>query len=91
MKNLCKIMVLLFVFSLILPTVCYADNPIVQTVYTADPAPMVYDGTCYIYTGHDEDTLVNNFFTMNDWRCYSSTDMVNWVDRGSPMSYATFS
>lgn len=68
----------------------WADNPIVQTLYTADPAPLVYEGVCYVYTTHDEDELVNNFFTMNDWRCYSSTDMVNWTDLGSPLSYRDF-
>jgi arabinoxylan arabinofuranohydrolase len=71
--------------------VCLADNPIVQTVYTADPAPMVYNGVCYLYTGHDADVTVNNFYTMNDWRCFSSTDMVNWTDLGSPLSYTAFS
>ena len=60
-----------------------ADNPIVQTIYTADPAPVVHDGVCYVYTGHDEDVLVKNFFTMKDWRCFSSTDMVNWTDHGA--------
>jgi MYXO-CTERM domain-containing protein len=69
----------------------FADNPIVQTSYTADPAPMVYDGTLYLYTSHDEDVTVNNFFTMNDWRLYSTVDMANWTDLGSPASYKTFS
>ena len=32
-----------------------AQNPIVQTCFTTDPAPMVHDGTLYVYTGHDED------------------------------------
>jgi len=68
-----------------------ADNPIVQTSYTADPAPMLYDGKVYLYTSHDEDVTVNNFFTMNDWRLYSTTDMVNWTDLGTPASYKTFS
>jgi MYXO-CTERM domain-containing protein len=72
------------------PARAFADNPIVQTIYTADPAPMVYDGKVYLYTGHDEDKLVNNFFTMNDWRVYSSADMVNWTDHGSPLSYKSF-
>ncbi len=91
MKKVCKIAALLSAITLFIPTVSYADNPIVQTLYTADPAPMVYNDTCYVYTGHDEDTLVNNFFTMNDWRCYSSTDMANWTDNGSPLSYSSFS
>ncbi len=68
-----------------------ADNPIVQTYYTADPAPMVHEGRVYLYTSHDEDVTVNDFFTMNDWRLYSTTDMVNWTDHGSPASYKTFS
>ncbi|XXV07811.1 glycoside hydrolase family 43 protein [Sorangium sp. So ce1335] len=67
-----------------------ADNPIVQTIYTADPAPMVHDGTLYLYTTHDEDTA-STFFSMNEWRVYSSTDMVNWTDRGSPLKFKDFS
>ncbi|NEA29892.1 glycoside hydrolase family 43 protein [Actinomadura bangladeshensis] len=66
-----------------------ADNPIVQHVYTADPAPLVYNGRVYLYTGHDEDG--STWFTMKDWRVWSSADMVNWTDHGSPLSLATFS
>ncbi len=68
----------------------YAQNPIVQTYFTADPAPMVYNGTVYVYTSHDEDSTVNNFFTMYDWRCYSSKDMVNWTDHGAVASLKNF-
>ena len=57
-------------------------NPIIQTNYTSDPAPMVYNDRVYLYTGHDEDRAT--WFTMNEWRCYSSADMVNWTDHGSP-------
>jgi hypothetical protein len=66
-----------------------AKNPVIQTMYTSDPAPMVYNDTVYLYTGHDEDG--STWFTMNDWRCYSSKDMVNWTDHGSPLSYKEFS
>ncbi|MFI1992953.1 glycoside hydrolase family 43 protein [Actinoplanes sp. NPDC020271] len=72
-----------------LPVAAHADNPIVQTIYTADPAPLVYNGRVYLYTGHDEDN--STYFTMKEWRVYSSADMVNWTDHGSPMSLATFS
>lgn len=67
-----------------------AQNPIIQTNFTADPAPMVYDGTVYLYSSHDEDSTVNNFFTMYDWRCYSSKDMVNWTDHGMVASLKDF-
>src|SRR6188768_3196542 len=68
-----------------------ADNPIVQTFYTADPAPMVHDGRLYLYTSHDEDVTVKDFYTMNDWRLYSTVDMVNWTDHGSPAGLKNFS
>jgi hypothetical protein len=80
----------LLVAASLFPALIVAQNPIIQTNYTADPAPMVYNGTVYLYTSHDEDVTVKNFFTMNDWRCYSSTDMVNWTDHGSILSYKTF-
>ena len=73
------------------PSPCRADNPIVQTSYTADPAPVVYGDRLYLYTSHDEDNTVDNFYTMNDWRVYSTVDMVNWTDHGSPGGYKTFS
>jgi len=67
-----------------------AANPIVQTIYTADPAPVVHDGVLYVFTSHDEDVLVNNFFTMRDWRCYSTTDLVNWTDHGAVATLKNF-
>ncbi|GAA4263303.1 family 43 glycosylhydrolase [Dactylosporangium darangshiense] len=73
----------------LLPAVARADNPIVQTIYTADPAPLVYNGRVYLYTGHDEDGSTN--YTMREWRVWSSADMVNWTDHGSPLSLASFS
>lgn len=68
--------------------VCNAANPIVQTNYTTDPAPMVYNDTLYVYTGHDEDKA--DFFWMQEWRAYSTTDMVNWTDHGSPLAIEDF-
>ncbi|KAK1979553.1 beta-xylosidase [Colletotrichum cereale] len=66
-----------------------ADNPIVQTVYTTDPAPMVYNNRVYVFTGHDEDGSTT--YTMRDWRAYSTSDMANWQDHGVVASLATFS
>lgn len=64
------------------------NNPIIQTNYTADPAPMVYNDRVYLYTSHDEDG--STWFTMNDWKCYSSSDMVNWTDHGSVLHFNEF-
>ena len=71
------------------PLAASAENPVVQTIYTADGAPMVWNDTFYLFTGHDEDNA--DYFTMNDWRCYSSKDMKNWTDLGVPLTYETFS
>jgi len=66
-----------------------AQNPFVQTWFTSDPAPMVHNGRLYVYTGHDEDNA--DFFWMQEWRVYSTEDMVNWTDHGSPLALESFS
>ena len=66
-----------------------SQNPFVQTWCTSDPAPMVHDGKMYVYTGHDEDGA--DFFWMQEWRVYSTEDMVNWTDHGSPLALESFS
>ncbi|MDD3787252.1 MAG: glycoside hydrolase family 43 protein [Petrimonas sp.] len=66
-----------------------AQNPIIQTMYTADPAPMVYNGKLYLYTSYDEDN--STWFVMNNWKLYTTTDMVNWTDHGVVLSYSDFS
>ncbi|NBE80200.1 family 43 glycosylhydrolase [Micromonospora sp. NEAU-HG-1] len=80
---------LLLVSTLLPATAAKADNPIVQHIYTADPAPLVHSGRVYLYTGHDEDG--STYFTMKEWRVWSSADMVNWTDHGSPLNVGTFS
>jgi hypothetical protein len=72
----------------LLPATARADNPIVQHIYTADPAPMVHNGRMYVYSGRDEDGSTT--FTMREWRVFSSADMVNWTDHGVPMNLGTF-
>jgi hypothetical protein len=69
----------------------FSDNPIVQTKYTADPAPMVYNDRVYLYTSHDDDVTDNNFYTMRDYCCFSTSDMVNWTDHGIVAKLNAFS
>ena len=64
------------------------NMPIIQTKYTADPAPMVYNDTVFLYTTHDEDDAEG--FKMQDWLLYTSTDMVNWTDHGVVASLKSF-
>lgn len=70
------------------PAVLSAQNPIIGTMFTPDPAPYVHGDTVYLFADHDEDDA--QYFKMKDWLLYSTTDMVNWTYLGAPISTATF-
>ena len=40
---------------LLLPVLSRAQNPVISTSYTPDPAPYVHDGKVYLFVDHDED------------------------------------
>lgn len=69
-----------------------AENPIVQTLYTADPSPLVVGDTLYVYTTRDErrESATDDWSLMNEWRCFSTKDMVNWTDHGQIAHAETF-
>lgn len=73
---------------LLFSNVCSAQNPIIQTKFTADPAPLVYKDTVFLYTSHDEDDAFG--FKMQNWLLYTSTDLVNWTDHGEVASLKDF-
>ena len=87
MKRILRIFEVIF-FTAIMLSTAHAQNPIIQTNYTADPAPMVYNDTVFLYTGHDEDDAFG--FKMQNWLLYTSTDMVNWTDHGVVASLKDF-
>ncbi|WP_338357419.1 glycoside hydrolase family 43 protein [Yeosuana marina] len=93
MKHTFKIFIIL-VFCKTLTVNCFSQNEIdqkaiIQTKYTADPAPMVYNDTIFLYTSHDEDDAEG--FKMINWLLYTSTDMVNWTEHGAVASLKDFS
>ena len=65
-------------------------NPIVTDKFTADPAPMVHDGTLYLYVGHDE-ARDGEMFNITEWLCYSTKDMKTWTDHGAVLKPTDFS
>ncbi len=67
-----------------------AQNPIFKDAFTADPAPLVYNGRLYVYVGQDE-AKDGELFTMTGWRCYSTTDMKTWTSHGVIMKPTDFS
>jgi arabinoxylan arabinofuranohydrolase len=68
-----------------------AQNPIIQTMYTADPAPIVIGDTLFLYVGHDEDDAPAKGYLMREYRLFTTTDMVNWTDHGAPLKTSQIS
>ena len=58
------------------------NNPVVRHIRTADPSAHVWeDGKVWMYTSRDAEDAVN-YNSMDGYRAFSSTDMVNWTDHG---------
>lgn len=55
-------------FALVAGTTVQAQNPIIRDVFTADPAPLVYHDTLFLYTGHDTASVKETNYKMPDWR-----------------------
>ncbi len=83
-----KKLIVIALFLVLLGAVSKAENPIMQSHFGPDPAPMVYNGTVYAYVG--DDIPGTDFYYMTKWRVLSSADMVNWTDHGSPISLESF-
>ena len=66
------------------------NNPIIKDKFTADPAALVYNDTVYLYAGHDEAPNDFNFYRMNEWLVYSSTDLINWTEHPVPLKTSDF-
>jgi arabinoxylan arabinofuranohydrolase len=56
----------------------HALNPIITDVYTADPTALVDGNRVYLYVGRDEAAAGATDYNMNEWRIYSSCNMVKW-------------
>jgi len=83
----------LLLSALTLSFAAWAQNPIVSHCYTADPAPMAFEGNDSLYVYCDEDMNVpgkHDFYYMERWRVYSTVDMVNWTDHGIAMPRTAF-
>jgi arabinoxylan arabinofuranohydrolase len=73
------------VIMCVLSSLCFGGNPIVWWDGNADPTIRIFNGTAYLYPSHDSSEFVNDWL-MNDFKCYSSTDLVHWTDKGVILS-----
>jgi beta-xylosidase len=61
---------------------CVAQNPIITSMYTADPSAHVWkDGRLYIYASHDVDPP-RGCDLMDKYHVFSTKDMKKWKDHG---------
>ncbi|MBZ4035884.1 glycoside hydrolase family 43 protein [Flavobacterium sp. 17A] len=66
------------------------NNPIITDKYAGDPAALVYKDKVYLYAGHDEAPNDFNFYKMNEWLVYSSSDMKKWESHAVPLKVTDF-
>lgn len=97
-----KKLISLGLVAALLCTSALASNPEItetepgQRVYCGDPATLVVDtdgdgkgDKVYLYVG--EDTGSGAYYSMPNYLCYSTTDMVNWTYEGIPLRAGDFS
>lgn len=70
---------LFFVIFGLVRGVC-ATNPIITHMYTADPSARVFNDVLYLYPSHDRDQA--QWWDMEDWHVFSTTNMVDYKDHG---------
>ncbi len=65
-------------FCILIGKICFAQNPFIVNIYTADPSARVFDDNLYLYLSHDEGDATS--FSMKDWHVFSTFDMKKWTD-----------
>ncbi|MHC0444317.1 glycoside hydrolase family 43 protein [Flavobacterium sp. 3-218] len=89
MKNLFTSLSILFL-SIATAQSVKTNNPVITDKYTGDPAALVYKDKVYLYAGHDEAPNDFNFYKMNEWLVYSSSDMKKWESHPVPLKVTDF-
>lgn len=89
MEKTFKLLKLTLAFATI-SLIVKAQNPIIQGKFTADPAPVVFNDTLFLYVGHDEDSSPSNSFLMREYSLFTTTDMVNWTAHKTPLKTSDF-
>lgn len=62
-----------------------AQNPIINSQFTADPTARVFNGKIYLYPSHDIPSPIEKlktWFCMPDYHVFSSSNLTDWEDHG---------
>lgn len=64
----------------------YSQNPFIRDQFTADPSARVFNGRVYVFPSHDipapEDFARKDWFCMEDYHVFSSSNLSDWTDHG---------
>ncbi|GGA82986.1 hypothetical protein GCM10008015_24700 [Flavobacterium palustre] len=75
-------MMLIFMIS----SISFAQNPLIQDQYTADPSARVFGDRVYVFPSHDivatEGKGRKDWFCMEDYHVFSSANLTDWTDHG---------
>lgn len=68
----------------------FAQNPFIRDQFTADPSARVFNGRVFVYPSHDipapTDFKRKNWFCMEDYHVFSSSNLTEWEDHGVIMN-----
>jgi hypothetical protein len=85
MKN-SKLYILISALMVLSINYTAAQNPLIQDQFTADPSARVFNGKVYVYPSHDipwsEGRGRKNWFIMEDYHVFSSSNLTDWTDHG---------
>lgn len=65
-------------------------NPVIRHKFTADPTAIVFEDMVYLYTGHDEAPVGVEEYVMEEWLCFSSSDLAHWTEHAVPLKAKDF-
>lgn len=86
MKSLTCIFKIEMVLVFIISTVSFAQNPLIRDQFTADPSARVFGDKVYVFPSHDilatEGKGRKDWFCMEDYHVFSSSDLTDWTDHG---------
>jgi len=74
-------------FLAFLADAAFAQNPIIRDQFSADPSARVFNGKIYVFPSHDIPTPPEkpgrkDWFCMEDYHVFSSSDLTDWTDHG---------
>jgi len=87
MKKYKFFLFLLFSLTFFLNKGSFAQNPIIVNQFTADPTARIFGDKVYLFPSHDilapdGKGLKKDWFCMEDYHVFSSSNLTDWTDHG---------